>query len=109
MSEASAVLTSAPQAAYGPGQPTSLVFAPPPPPQMSSAPQPRQVRAPPSSGAGLCSAVRFPPDVCFKALSLSHVSSATFSPSFPAVLPVCCRASYVTPTGTNSPLLTSLV
>lgn len=31
------------QSAYGPGQPTSLVFATPPPPQMSSAPQPRQV------------------------------------------------------------------
>lgn len=31
------------QSAYGPGQPTSLVFAAPPPPQMSSAPQPRQV------------------------------------------------------------------
>eukprot|EP00066_Takifugu_rubripes_P028540 XP_011617806.1 PREDICTED: eukaryotic translation initiation factor 4 gamma 1-like [Takifugu rubripes] len=30
------------QTAYGPGQPTSLVFATPPPPQMSSAPQPRQ-------------------------------------------------------------------
>uniref|UniRef100_A0A3P9DIL5 Eukaryotic translation initiation factor 4 gamma, 1a n=1 Tax=Maylandia zebra TaxID=106582 RepID=A0A3P9DIL5_9CICH len=30
------------QAAYGPGQPTSLVFATPPPPQMNSAPQPRQ-------------------------------------------------------------------
>ncbi|CAG13763.1 unnamed protein product, partial [Tetraodon nigroviridis] len=32
--------------AYGPGQPTSLVFATPPPPQMSSAPQPRQVLLP---------------------------------------------------------------
>lgn len=31
------------KAAYGPGQPTSLVFATPPP-QMNSAPQPRQVR-----------------------------------------------------------------
>uniref|UniRef100_A0A8D0AE28 Eukaryotic translation initiation factor 4 gamma, 1a n=1 Tax=Sander lucioperca TaxID=283035 RepID=A0A8D0AE28_SANLU len=31
------------QAAYGPGQPPSLVFATPPPPQMNSAPQPRQV------------------------------------------------------------------
>lgn len=31
------------EAAYGPGQPTSLVFAPPPPPQMNSASQPRQV------------------------------------------------------------------
>ncbi|XP_059200082.1 eukaryotic translation initiation factor 4 gamma 1a isoform X2 [Centropristis striata] len=30
------------QAAYGPGQPTSLVFATPPPPQMNSTPQPRQ-------------------------------------------------------------------
>ncbi|CAI5641219.1 unnamed protein product [Oreochromis niloticus] len=30
------------QAAYGPGQPPSLVFATPPPPQMNSAPQPRQ-------------------------------------------------------------------
>ncbi|XP_028988105.1 eukaryotic translation initiation factor 4 gamma 1a isoform X3 [Betta splendens] len=30
------------QAAYGPGQPPSLVFATPPPPQMTSAPQPRQ-------------------------------------------------------------------
>uniref|UniRef100_A0A3Q0S2G9 Eukaryotic translation initiation factor 4 gamma, 1a n=1 Tax=Amphilophus citrinellus TaxID=61819 RepID=A0A3Q0S2G9_AMPCI len=30
------------QAAYGPGQPASLVFATPPPPQMNSAPQPRQ-------------------------------------------------------------------
>ncbi|KAI3374949.1 hypothetical protein L3Q82_021474, partial [Scortum barcoo] len=30
-------------AAYGPGQPPSLVFATPPPPQMNSAPQPRQV------------------------------------------------------------------
>ncbi|KAG7229334.1 hypothetical protein INR49_012992 [Caranx melampygus] len=29
------------QAAYGPGQPPSLVFATPPPPQMNSAPQPR--------------------------------------------------------------------
>ncbi|XP_043989679.1 eukaryotic translation initiation factor 4 gamma 1a isoform X2 [Gambusia affinis] len=31
-----------PQAAYGPGQPPSLVFATPPPPQMNSAQQPRQ-------------------------------------------------------------------
>uniref|UniRef100_A0A7N6FIK7 Eukaryotic translation initiation factor 4 gamma, 1a n=1 Tax=Anabas testudineus TaxID=64144 RepID=A0A7N6FIK7_ANATE len=30
------------QAAYGPGQPPSLVFATPPPPQMNSAQQPRQ-------------------------------------------------------------------
>ncbi|XP_068504818.1 eukaryotic translation initiation factor 4 gamma 1a isoform X5 [Syngnathus scovelli] len=30
------------QAAYGPGQPPSLVFATPSPPQMNSAPQPRQ-------------------------------------------------------------------
>ncbi|KAF7648962.1 hypothetical protein LDENG_00149320 [Lucifuga dentata] len=30
------------QAAYGPGQPPSLVFATPQPPQMNSAPQPRQ-------------------------------------------------------------------
>ncbi|KAK5919547.1 hypothetical protein CgunFtcFv8_023431 [Champsocephalus gunnari] len=30
------------QAAYGPGQPPSLVFATPPPQQMNSAPQPRQ-------------------------------------------------------------------
>ncbi|KAM8839679.1 eukaryotic translation initiation factor 4 gamma 1-like isoform 3-T3 [Synchiropus picturatus] len=30
------------QTAYGPGQPPSLVFATPPPPQMNSAPQPRQ-------------------------------------------------------------------
>ncbi|XP_029687531.1 eukaryotic translation initiation factor 4 gamma 1-like isoform X2 [Takifugu rubripes] len=35
------------QTAYGPGQPTSLVFATPPPPQMSSAPQPRQFAAGP--------------------------------------------------------------
>ncbi|XP_061695598.1 eukaryotic translation initiation factor 4 gamma 1a isoform X2 [Syngnathoides biaculeatus] len=35
------------QAAYGPGQPTSLVFATPPPPQMNSAPQPRQFAAGP--------------------------------------------------------------
>lgn len=35
--------SSPPKAAYGPGQPPSLVFATPPPPQMNSAPQPRQV------------------------------------------------------------------
>ncbi|XP_023141515.2 eukaryotic translation initiation factor 4 gamma 1a isoform X2 [Amphiprion ocellaris] len=35
------------QAAYGPGQPPSLVFATPPPPQMNSAPQPRQFAAGP--------------------------------------------------------------
>ncbi|XP_037314517.2 eukaryotic translation initiation factor 4 gamma 1a isoform X3 [Pungitius pungitius] len=35
------------QAAYGPGQPPSLVFATPPPPQMNSAPQPRQFVAGP--------------------------------------------------------------
>uniref|UniRef100_A0A672J8R8 Eukaryotic translation initiation factor 4 gamma, 1a n=1 Tax=Salarias fasciatus TaxID=181472 RepID=A0A672J8R8_SALFA len=34
------------QAAYGPGQPPSLVFATPQPPQMNSAQQPRQYRAP---------------------------------------------------------------
>ncbi|XP_077412357.1 eukaryotic translation initiation factor 4 gamma 1a isoform X2 [Vanacampus margaritifer] len=33
--------------AYGPGQPPSLVFATPPPPQMNSAPQPRQFAAGP--------------------------------------------------------------
>lgn len=31
------------KAPYGPGQPPSLVFATPPPPQMNSAPQARQV------------------------------------------------------------------
>ncbi|KAL3055170.1 hypothetical protein OYC64_017969 [Pagothenia borchgrevinki] len=35
------------QAAYGPGQPPSLVFASPPPQQMNSAPQPRQFAAGP--------------------------------------------------------------
>lgn len=35
------------KAAYGPGQPPSLVFATPPPPQMNSAPQPRQVKVTP--------------------------------------------------------------
>ncbi|XP_056246690.1 eukaryotic translation initiation factor 4 gamma 1a isoform X2 [Seriola aureovittata] len=35
------------QAAYGPGQPPSLVFATPPPPQMNSAPQPRPFAAGP--------------------------------------------------------------
>ncbi|KAK1878600.1 Eukaryotic translation initiation factor 4 gamma 1 [Dissostichus eleginoides] len=35
------------QAAYGPGQPPSLVFATPPPQQMNSAPQPRQFAAGP--------------------------------------------------------------
>ncbi|XP_068504817.1 eukaryotic translation initiation factor 4 gamma 1a isoform X3 [Syngnathus scovelli] len=35
------------QAAYGPGQPPSLVFATPSPPQMNSAPQPRQFAAGP--------------------------------------------------------------
>ncbi|XP_068196550.1 eukaryotic translation initiation factor 4 gamma 1-like isoform X3 [Antennarius striatus] len=35
------------QAAYGPGQPPSLVFATPQPPQMNSAPQPRQFGAGP--------------------------------------------------------------
>ncbi|XP_068605356.1 eukaryotic translation initiation factor 4 gamma 1a [Brachionichthys hirsutus] len=35
------------QAAYGPGQLPSLVFATPPPPQMNSAPQPRQFGAGP--------------------------------------------------------------
>ncbi|XP_019959157.2 eukaryotic translation initiation factor 4 gamma 1a isoform X2 [Paralichthys olivaceus] len=35
------------QAAYGPGQPPSLVFATPPPPQMNSAPQTRQFAAGP--------------------------------------------------------------
>uniref|UniRef100_A0A7N6BFJ7 Eukaryotic translation initiation factor 4 gamma, 1a n=1 Tax=Anabas testudineus TaxID=64144 RepID=A0A7N6BFJ7_ANATE len=35
------------QAAYGPGQPPSLVFATPPPPQMNSAQQPRQFAAGP--------------------------------------------------------------
>ncbi|KAE8290913.1 Eukaryotic translation initiation factor 4 gamma 1 [Larimichthys crocea] len=35
------------QAAYGPGQPPSIVFATPPPPQMNSASQPRQFAAGP--------------------------------------------------------------
>ncbi|XP_067385039.1 eukaryotic translation initiation factor 4 gamma 1-like isoform X2 [Channa argus] len=35
------------QAAYGPGQPSSIVFATPPPPQMNSASQPRQFAAGP--------------------------------------------------------------
>lgn len=112
------------QSAYGPGQPTSLVFATPPPPQMSSAPQPRQVLLPacllPTFRVSLVinfSSMRslFPTlshvlhcCFCFKALAKSLLVKSALPPflscstPFSAVLPVC-RASYFTPTGTNSP------
>lgn len=121
------------KAAYGPGQP-SLVFATPPP-QMNSAPQPRQVWVclMSSFASSVIRGVPFPDSHSLDtpwALSLSFplrnifktccfgfqasaeclcvcLSSSLMSTliSFlsPALLPVCCRSSYFTPTGTNTP------
>lgn len=122
------------KAAYGPGQPPSLVFATPPPPQMNSAPQPRQVLSTACcffqhslSKYVICFALYknlpfllFHEDFwhgffCYKALAKSVYVCECYSLLSPwmsiltssflssAVLPVCCRAPYFTPTGTNTP------